>query len=189
MPSKFRFGPLRIMMRIAVPFHMSLLGYGLRTNPAPSSPEPFCRHGNRRGEEHHQEQDDELCDHEWPYAFDNVFHADAGYAADDVEDDADRRGNQSDGVVDDEEDAEIHGVDAGLLDDRHQDRREDQDRRRHVERRADNDDQDHDREHQQGLVAHEGAHQVDHLIGDFGDSDEPGGHQCSRYQEHDHAGA
>ena len=64
-----------------------------------------------------------------------------GDAADHVEDDADRRRDQADGVVHDEQHAEVDRVDAGDLDHRHQHRRQDHHRRREVERGADDHDQ------------------------------------------------
>src|SRR5947207_2239681 len=154
-----------------------------------SAAEPFRRHGDDCRKQDHQEQHDQLGDHEGPDALDDVFHADARHAADDIEDDADGRGDQADRVVDDEEHAEIDRVDAGLLDDRHQDRGQDQDGWRHVQRRADNDDQHHDRQHQQRLVTHEGPDEIDDLGGDFRDGDQPGRYQRRRDQEHDDAGA
>ena len=48
---------------------------------------------------------------------------------------------------------------------------------------------DHDRQHQQRLVAHEGADEVDDLGGDLGDRDQPGRDQRGGDQEHDDAGA
>ena len=45
---------------------------------------------------------------------DEVVHADLDNATDDVEHDADRRRDQADRVVDDEQHAEIDRVDAGL---------------------------------------------------------------------------
>src|SRR6187551_3155986 len=122
-----------------------------------SAAEPFRRHSDERRKQDHQEQHDQLGDHERPYTLDDVFHADARDTADDVEDDA-----------------EIDRVYAGLLDDRHQDRGENQDGRRHVQGRADDDDQYHDRQHQQRLVSHEGPDKINDLGGDLRDRDEPG---------------
>src|SRR6185312_6820151 len=154
-----------------------------------SAGEPFRRYGDERWKHDHQEQHDQLGDQERPDAFDDVFHADARHAANDVEDNANRRRDQADRVVDDEEHAEIDGVDAGLLDDRHQDRRQNQNGRRHVERGADDYDQQHDRQHQERLVAHERTNEIDDLRGDLGDRDQPGRDQRGGDQKHDDAGA
>src|SRR5262245_52113550 len=139
-----------------------------------SAAEPFRRHGHQRRKQDHQEKHDQLCDHEGPNAFHYIFHADAGDSANDVEHDTYRRRDQSDRVVDDEQNPEIDRVDARLLDDRHQDGSQNQDGRRHVERGAHDDDQDHDREYQEHLASHEWANQIDDLSGDLGDGDQPG---------------
>ena len=71
--------------------------------------------GREPHREHDQEQHDELGDHERPDALDDLLHADLGHAADHVEHGADRRRDQADRVVDDEEDPEIDRIDAGLI--------------------------------------------------------------------------
>src|ERR1700754_477034 len=80
--------------------------------------EPLCRDRHQLRENHHQEQHDQLRDHEWADALDDVFHADPGDAANDVQHDTDRWRDEADGIVDDEHHAEIDRVDAGRLDDR-----------------------------------------------------------------------
>src|SRR6185436_3736941 len=77
-----------------------------------STSEPLGRHGDERREEHHQEQNDQLRDHEGPYSLDDVLHADARHPADDIQHDTHRGRYQADGVVDDEQNAEIDRVDA-----------------------------------------------------------------------------
>src|SRR5574343_914377 len=82
--------------------------------------EPACRDGHEGGEEDHEEHDGELGDHEGDDATGDLVHLNLADAGDDVEHGAHGRGDQADGVVDDEEHAEVDGVDAGGLDDRHQ---------------------------------------------------------------------
>ena len=83
--------------------------------------EPFRRHHHQRREQYHQEQHDELRDHEGPDALDDVFHADVGNPADDVQHHPHRRCDQADRIVDDEQHPEIDRIDSGGLDDRHKD--------------------------------------------------------------------
>ena len=97
--------------------------------------------------------------------FIQILHRQLGHAADDVEHRADRRGDQADGIVDDEQDTEIDRVDARLLDHRHQNRRHDQDRRGRVHGSADQDDQHHDGNQEQRLVVHQRFEQRNEIAG------------------------
>ena len=187
-PRRLRFGPFRIISRAVIVCSVRMCDGCCVSPRATQPPEPLRRDGDERGKQHHEKQDDQLGPHERPHGADEVRHRNARDAGDDVEHDADRRRDQPDRIVDDEQNAEIDRIDAGLLDDRHQDRRQDQNGGRHVERGADDHHDHHDGREQQRLVAHEGLEQIDDLSGDLRDRDQPRRHQRRGDQEHDDAG-
>src|SRR5690606_26200363 len=94
--------------------------------------QPCERDGHKLREEHEQEHHDRVREQERQHADDDAPHGHAGDAADHVEDDADRRGDQADAVVHDEQHAEIDRINARLADDRHQHRRHDKNGRGQV---------------------------------------------------------
>src|SRR3954465_3678496 len=101
-----------------------------------SAGEPARRNGNERREYHHQEHHRELCPHEGQHTARDLVHLHAADTGDRIEHRTDRRRYEADCVVDDEQHAEVHRIDARGLDHRHQYRRKDENGRRHVHRRA-----------------------------------------------------
>ncbi len=116
----------------------------------------------------------------------DVVHLDAADAGHDVEHRAHRRRDQADGVVDDEQHAEVDRVDAGGLDHRHQHRRQDQDGGRHVHRRAHVITSTMMAISSSVWLPMNGSQQRDHLRREIGHGDQPGADHRRGDQEHDH---
>src|SRR4051794_28007084 len=72
-----------------------------------TSPQPGKRHHDQVGEDDEQDENDELGHQERVHPADDRAHGHAGDAAHHVQHDSDRRRDQPDGVVDDEQHTEI----------------------------------------------------------------------------------
>src|SRR6185503_20906529 len=99
-------------------------------------------------EQNHQEHDDELGRHERHDPLGHPVHRHSPDPSHHVQHYPHRRSDKADRVVHDEHHPEVNRVDATRLHHRHEHRGEDQDRRRHVHRRADDHYQHHDHHHQ-----------------------------------------
>ena len=154
-----------------------------------SSHQPLQGNQHERRERDQQEHHGQLGPQEGPKPVHQLLHRDLGDAANDVEHNAHGWRDQADGVVHDEEHAEIDRVDARLLDDRHEHRRQDHDRGPHVQRGADHHHEDHDHRHQERLVAGEGFEHGPDLGRHVRRGDQEGRHQRRGDEEHDHGRA
>src|SRR3954467_6307575 len=74
-----------------------------------SAGEPARRNGNERGKEDHQEHHRELGPHEGQHTARHLVHLHAADTGDRIEDRTDGGRDKADGVVDDEEHAEVDG--------------------------------------------------------------------------------
>ena len=126
---------------------------------------------NFSNEHNKQHQQDELRDQKRPNPRGYAAQILARNAGHDVQHRSDRRGQETNRIIHDEEHAEIDRIDPGLLHERHQHRCQDQHRRHEIERGADDNDQRHHHEHQQHLVADERTEQFSHLLRDVSDGD------------------
>src|SRR5216684_3003668 len=105
------------------------------------------------GDVGHQHQHDEHDDIERHHLGDDLLHRHLADGAADEDDRADRRMAEADAEIEHHDHAEMYGIDAEIRHHRQQDRRTDQDVRRHVDEAAEHQQQDVDHEEDDVLVA------------------------------------
>ena len=125
--------------------------------------EPARWHHDELREDDHQEHDGELGNHERNDPSGDFVHADLAHTRHGVKHGAHRRGNQANGVVDDEQHAEVHRVNPCGNHHRHQHRGQQQNGGRHVECGSHHHRQQHDGGHQQPGAAKQGLQQFHDL--------------------------
>jgi hypothetical protein len=145
-------------------------------------------HSTMAGNTNQQRQHGEIDRQKRHHALDHRLHAQAAHAGHHVEHRAHRRCEQAQAAGEDEDEAEVHRVDAGLGGQRGQHRRQDQDGGREVHHHAHRQQEEADHGHEQHRVLQQRPHVLGQLAGQVGQGDHVGGGGGGATQEHHDAG-
>ena len=116
------------------------------------------------------------------------LHGDLADGAADRERRPDRRRQEADAQIEDHDDAEVHGIDAELLDDRQENRRADKKHGRQVHERAEHQQKDIDVKQEHILVARDGDEQLRGLRRNPHQRHHVGERDREADHDHDHPG-